>query len=56
VSTGPRDSDVWQFLKTILDMAVMLLKPNTGKYMTHCTGLNVTRCRFDAFSISSKKF
>jgi hypothetical protein len=42
VSTGPRDSDVWQFLKTILEMGVNLLKPNTGKYMTHCTGLNVT--------------
>jgi len=41
VSTGPRDADVWQFLKTILEMGVNLVKPNTGKYLTHCTGLNV---------------
>lgn len=41
VSTGPRDSDLWQFLKLIMEMAVLLIKPNTGKYMTHCTGINV---------------
>ena len=33
---------MWQFLKNILEMGVMLLKPNTGKYMTHCIGANAT--------------
>ncbi|TRY68607.1 hypothetical protein TCAL_04573 [Tigriopus californicus] len=41
VSTTPRDESVWAFLKMILDMGVNLLKPNTGKYLTHCNGICV---------------
>ena len=41
VSTTPRDNDLWDFLKTIISMGVQVLKPETGKYMTHCNGKNV---------------
>lgn len=41
VSTGPRDSDLWQFLGTILELGVGLLRPNSGRYLTHCNGINV---------------
>lgn len=41
VSTTPRDRDLWQFLSTILELATTLLVPETGKYLTHCIGINV---------------
>ncbi len=43
VSTKPRDSDVWKFLATILELGMSLLKPNTGRYLTHCNGINVPK-------------
>ena len=41
VSTTPRDNSIWEFLKMILEMGVALIKPNTGRYLTHCNGKNV---------------
>merc|ERR1712004_12765 len=41
ISTKPRDEDLWNFLSTILDLAMKVLKPVTGKYLTHCNGVNV---------------
>jgi len=40
VSTGDRDAEIWAFLESIISMGVQLLKPNTGKYMTHANGKN----------------
>jgi len=40
VSTQPRDEDTWIFLSTILELAVGVLTPKTGKYFTHCIGIN----------------
>lgn len=41
ITTKPRDDDVWNFLSTILELAMTVLKPETGKFMTHCNGVNV---------------
>jgi len=41
ISTKPRDEDLWNFLSTILDLAMKVLKPVTGRYLTHCNGVNV---------------
>ena len=34
-------TDTWNFLKYILDLVVQLIKPGTGKYLTHCNGKSV---------------
>lgn len=41
ITTKPRDDDCWNFLSTILELAMTVLKPETGKFMTHCNGVNV---------------
>ncbi len=41
VSTSDRSNDIWNFLESIISMGMTVLKANTGKYMTHCNGINV---------------
>merc|ERR1711935_528228 len=41
ISTKPRNQDCWVFLSTILEQGMSVLKPLTGKYLTHCNGVNV---------------
>ena len=41
ITTKPRDEDLWNFLSTILEQGMKVLKPETGKYLTHCNGVNV---------------
>jgi len=41
ITTKPRDEDCWIFLSTILELGMSVLKPLTGKYLTHCNGVNV---------------
>ena len=33
--------DTWNFLKYVLELSVKLIKPNTGKYLTHFNGKSV---------------
>ena len=40
VSTHPRDEDKWIFLSSILELAVSILAPKIGKYLTYCIGIN----------------
>ncbi len=37
-----RDPSIWEFLHSIITLGLGLLKPESGKYMTHCNGLNAT--------------
>jgi len=41
ITTKPRDQDCWVFLSNILEQGMSVLKPITGKYLTHCNGVNV---------------
>ena len=35
--------DVWNFLNYILKLGVQLIKPNSGKYLTHYNGKSVPK-------------
>nr|XP_045608966.1 spermine synthase-like [Procambarus clarkii]XP_045608967.1 spermine synthase-like [Procambarus clarkii]XP_045608968.1 spermine synthase-like [Procambarus clarkii]XP_045608969.1 spermine synthase-like [Procambarus clarkii] len=38
ISPSPR-GELWDFMRTIMNLGTKLLKPGTGKYMTHATGI-----------------
>ena len=40
-ATHEPSRDTWNFLKYVLNLAVQLIKPNTGKYLTHFNGKSV---------------
>ena len=35
--------DTWKTLQYILGLGVQLIKPNTGKYLTHCNGKSMIK-------------
>lgn len=41
ITTKKPCEDCWIFLSTILELGMSVLKPLTGKYLTHCNGVNV---------------
>ena len=41
ITTRKPCEDEWIFLSTILELGMSVLKPLTGKYLTHCNGVNV---------------
>ena len=41
ITTRKPSEDEWIFLSTILELGMSVLKPLTGKYLTHCNGVNV---------------
>ena len=43
VATTARDTLIWEFLRSIISMALDCLKPVTGRYLTHCNGKNETK-------------
>nr|ACO14894.1 Spermine synthase [Caligus clemensi] len=43
ISTSPSEEGTWNFLKLVLSLAIPLLKPEQGYYLTHCNGINATR-------------
>lgn len=38
VSTSPLEDNVWEFIRSIISMGMKLLRPKTGKYLTHANG------------------
>ena len=40
VTSSPRSKLLWEFLENIIVSSLRLLKPDQGKYMTHCNGKN----------------
>ena len=48
--------DAWALLKNVLNLAVQLIKPCTGKYLTHFNGKSVTRMIPEYELILSKLF
>jgi len=41
ISNKKPHEDQWIFLGTVLELGMSILKPLTGKYLTHCNGVNV---------------
>ncbi|KAF2368164.1 Spermidine synthase tetramerization domain [Trinorchestia longiramus] len=42
VPIGEPVGDVWDFLGMVIELGTQLLKPGTGRYMTHATGVQCT--------------
>jgi spermine synthase len=48
VTTSAGNKSLWDFLKSVVSQGVQLVRPGTGKYMTHCNGKNASAA-VDAF-------